>query len=256
MDLQLTDAVAVVTGAAGGIGRATAEILLAEGSRVALLDRDEQLLAQVADELLAADRSDRVLAVSCDLADEASIEVAVNRIGGHFGQLDHVISCAGTSTLFGRSIEDITVDEWDRMMAVNVRGQWLVIKHALSLLRGRPHPSVTFVASDSAIVFALGDLVYSTSKGAMLTFTRALSVELQDEGIRVNCVCPSIVDTPMSRAALGLGQEGFDQADYPVHSATDIARYLVLLAAPITHTINGHPLVADFGYSAKSSFPA
>ena len=96
---------------------------------------------------------------------------------------------------------------------------------------------------------------YCTSKGAALTFARALSVDLQVDGIRVNCVCPSIVDTPQSRRAMDKA-EGFADADYPVNDPLDIARALALLISPVTRSVNGQAILADWGYTAMSSYPA
>jgi NAD(P)-dependent dehydrogenase (short-subunit alcohol dehydrogenase family) len=129
-------------------------------------------------------------------------------------------------------------------------------KLAMPHLRQSQQAAVVIVASDSALVASPLHVPYCASKGAVLMLTKALAVDLRSDGVRVNCVCPSIVDTAMSRADLGLTERGFDTAKYPVQTADDIARYMTLLAAPVTRTISGHPLVADFGYLAESNFPA
>jgi NAD(P)-dependent dehydrogenase (short-subunit alcohol dehydrogenase family) len=254
MDLGLSGAVAVVTGGASGIGRATAKLLAVEGAKVAVLDRSEAAGDATAGEL-STDGAD-AMAVTCDVTDEASVTAAMAAVAARWGVIDHLVCCAGISVLYGKTIEEVQVREWDDVMGVNVKGQWLPTKHALPYLRGSRNGSITFVASDSALVAAPHDVAYCTSKGAVLMFAKALSVDLQADGIRVNCVCPSIVDTPMSRLALGLGDEGFTNFGCPIQKPDDIARYLVLLASPVTSTINGHALVADFGYLAMSSFPA
>ncbi|MEI7779069.1 MAG: SDR family oxidoreductase [Actinomycetes bacterium] len=254
MDLGLSGATVVVTGGASGIGRATAELLVAEGAKVALLDRNGALAASVATELTA--KGGAVIPVQCDVSDSDSVAAAMRVVADRFGGIDHLVCCAGISNLYGKTIEDVSVDQWDAVMGVNVRGQWLPAKFALPFLKASSQASIAIIASDSAIVAAPGDVAYCTSKGAALMFAKALSVDLQRVRIRVNCVCPSIVDTEMSRSAMGLGDEGFVGQDFPVHSPSDIARYLTLLISPAMATVNGHALVADFGYTAMSSFPA
>ncbi len=254
MELGLTGAVAVVTGAASGIGAATARCLANEGAKVALLDLDGGKAASSAQELSASGTD--ALGVECDVADEDSTSAAIERVADHFGGIDALLCCAGISGLYGRTVEQVSVPEWDQLMAVNIRGQWLPVKLAIPHLRRSQQAAVVIVASDSALVASPLHVPYCASKGAVLMLTKALAVDLRGDGVRVNCVCPSIADTAMSRADLGLTEQGFDTATYPVQSADDIARYMTLLAAPVTRTISGHPLVADFGYVGESNFPA
>ena len=254
MELGLTGAVAVVTGGGSGIGAATARCLAGEGAKVALLDLDGEKAAAGA-RALSASGAD-ALGVACDVADEDSTRAAIEKVVEHFGGIDALLCCAGISGLYGRTIEQVSVSEWDQLMAVNVRGQWLPVKLAVPHLRRSRQAAVVIIASDSALVASPLHVPYCASKGGVLMLTKALAVDLRSDGIRVNCVCPSIVDTAMSRADLGLTEQGFDTATYPVQNADDIARYMTLLAAPVTRTISGHPLVADYGYVGESNFPA
>lgn len=254
MDLGLADAVAVVTGGGSGIGRATVAALAAEGARVAILDRDQSLARATAS---AIDETGRTaIGIACDVADEPSIQTAIRQVHATWGRIDALLCCAGVSGLYGKPIDDITVGEWDHMMGVNVRGQWLPIKHALPHLRVSNRAAVVIIASDSGLVASPLHVPYCASKGAVVMLTKALAVDLRTDDIRVNCVCPSIVDTPMSRTDLGLPERGFATAGYPVQRPEDIARYMTLLASPATNSINAHALVADFGYLAQSNFPA
>lgn len=111
------------------------------------------------------------------------------------------------------------------------------------------------MASNSALVAAAGMVAYCASKATVLQLVRAFAVEVASTGIRVNAVCPSIVDTPMSRGDLDLPR-GFADLDYPVQSPTEVADQVVFLASPRARSINATALVADFGYSARSNFPA
>lgn len=255
MDLQIAGGVAAVTGAASGIGRATAVYLASEGAQVVLLDRDLNAAEAVVDEITAS--GGRAAPIQVDVADESSVERAIAQTTGVFGGLDYLLLCAGISTLFGKAVDEITAGQWDHEFGVNVRGQWLPVKFALPALRASSRgAAIAIVASDSALFAAPLNTAYEASKGAVLMLTKALAVDLLDDDIRVNCVCPSVVDTPQSRGALGVAEGGYAEADFPVHTPEDIARYLTLLISPVTRTINGHPLVADFGYSARSNFPA
>ncbi|KRE28222.1 SDR family NAD(P)-dependent oxidoreductase [Agromyces sp. Soil535] len=255
MDLQIAGGVAAVTGAASGIGRATAFYLAAEGVQVVLLDLDLPAAESVVAEITA--NGGRAAAIQVDVSDDTSVQRAMAQATDVFGGLDYLVLCAGISTLFGKAVDEIAAAQWDREFGVNVRGQWLPVKYALSALRASSRePAISIVASDSALFAAPLNAAYEATKGAVLMLTKALAVDLRPDGIRVNCVCPSVVDTPQSRGALGIAEGGYADIGYPVHTPEDIARYLTLLISPVTRTINAHPLVADFGYSAQSNFPA
>ncbi|MFK3676231.1 SDR family NAD(P)-dependent oxidoreductase [Microbacterium sp. NPDC090218] len=248
MDLQLHGTTALITGAASGIGRATAIALAAEGVRVALLDRDGVALQETAGVC-----RDAVLLVA-DVTDEDQVGAAVLSGVAALGRLDAVVCCAGVSGPVGTSIEDTDLESWNRVLAVNVTGPFLVLKHALPALREADAASVVLIASDSAFVASPGMVPYCTSKAALLQFGRALSVDLADTRIRVNAVAPSIVDTPMSRGDLGAG--AFEEPAFPVQSAAEVAAHVAYLVSPRTRAINGTSILSDFGYAARSGFPA
>lgn len=248
MDLQLNGTTALITGAAGGIGRATAWALAAEGVRVALLDRDGPALAETAEGCV-----DPVVLVA-DVTDEIEVAGAVDAAIRALGGLDAVVCCAGVSGPVGAGIDEISVDEWNAVFAVNVTGTFLVVSHALPALRVAAAASVVLIASDSAFVASAGMVPYCASKAAVVQFGRALSVDLAGTGVRVNSVAPSIVDTPMSRG--DLGAEAFADPAFPVQTAQDIASHAVYLVSPRSRAINGTTVLSDFGYSARSGFPA
>lgn len=248
MDLQLQGTTALVTGAASGIGRATALALAAEGVRVALLDRDAAALRETASGCREA------LVLVADVTDESEVRAAVGSAAMTLGRLDAVVCCAGISGPVGTSIEDTDLADWDAVLSVNVTGAFLVLKHALPMLRAAPAASVVLLASDSAFVASPGMVPYGASKAALVQFGRALSVDLSDTRIRVNTVAPSIVDTPMSRG--DLGSAAFDAPGFPVQSAADVAAHVSYLVSPLSRAINGTTLLSDFGYTARSGFPA
>jgi dihydroanticapsin dehydrogenase len=249
MELGLRGRTALVTGAAGGIGRAAARALVAEGARVALLDRDAESLG-----VLARDLGGAASIHAVDVTDEAQVVSVVAEAVDRWGGLDVVIGCAGISGPVGTPLVDTTTAEWDAVFSVNVRGTFLVLRAAIPALRRSDAASVVVVASDSALVASPGMVPYCASKGAVLQLARATSVDLAVDGIRVNAVCPSIVDTPMSRGDLGM--DDFGGVGYPVQTADEVAAQLVFLASPVSRPINGTSLVSDFGCTARSGFPA
>lgn len=248
MELGMRGLRALVTGAAGGIGAAAAEALAAEGVRVALLDREAGPLAELALRFGG-------VAVVADVTDEAQVADAVAAAVSALGGLDLLIGCAGISGPVGTALRDTDVADWNRVFAVNVTGSFLVLKHAVPALAASTVAAAVFVASDSALVAAPGMAPYCASKAAVLQLARAAAVELAPDGIRVNAVCPSIVDTPMSRGDLGV-DAGFAGAAYPVQTAAEVAAQLVFLCSPLARPITGTGLVSDFGYTARSGFPA
>ena len=239
MQLDLAGVPVVITGGASGIGRASALAFAGEGARVGVIDRTPAELPGV-------------VSVSADVTDEAALAEAVNSLARELGGISIAVACAGTSGPFGAAVEEITLEDWNRVLAVNVTGQFLLVKHALPYLRRAASAAIVLMGSDSGFVAAPGMTPYNASKGAVIQLTRALSVDLAP--IRVTCVCPSIVDTPMARADLGI--DSFEGAGYPVQSADDVARSVLFLASPATSAVNGTTLVSDFGYLARSSFPA
>ncbi|MEU5697206.1 SDR family oxidoreductase [Actinosynnema sp. NPDC020468] len=223
----------LITGGASGIGAACAALFRAEGARVVVLDR--------------APGPDDVRA---DVTDEGSVAAAVATAVARLGGLDVVVGCAGVSGPVGTPLVDTSAADIATVIAVNVTGQLLLAKHTYPHLSAGG--SIVFLASDSAFVSAPGMVPYCASKGAVVSLTRALAVELT--GVRVNCVCPSIVDTPMARG--DLGDDALDHADFPVQAPEDVAWQVLHLASDRSRAISGHALLADFGYSARSAFPA
>jgi len=252
--LDLEGRVVAITGAASGIGRACAQAFAAEGARLALLDRDTEGLERLRDELAAA--SADVYAVNCDVTAEGSVGAAVESVVEHFGSISHLVVSAGISGPFGRDIAATSLAEWKEVFAVNVTGSFLAVRSVLPWLRLADEATIVFIASDSAMVAAPGMVPYCASKGALVQFGKALAVDLAADRIRVNSVCPSIVDTPMSRSDLGVAEDGFSALDFPVQSPHEVAQHVLYLSSVRSSPVNGVALLSDFGYAARSSFPA
>lgn len=175
----------LVTGAASGIGRAIGQRFAEEGARVALLDRDP-----------IADAS---VAIRCDLLDQDAIAPAVERAAAALGGLDGVVSCAGADLM--RPLSEMTIDEWQRVIGVNLTAPMLVCRAALPALRAAGHGTIVAVASGAALRPLPNRTAYCAAKAGVVMFCKSLAIELSPGNIRVNAICPGIVDTPMWRAS-------------------------------------------------------
>ena len=242
----------VVTGGASGIGLAVAQLFLAAGSRVAIIGRSKTALDSAVQE---AGKNGEValLPVAADVTDEAALQAALDEIASTLGGIDALVTSAGIEGEMGAACGDVTAVGFREVLDINVVGTFLAVKHALPYLSKSPNASVTFIGSDSGFVSVPGMLAYNASKGALVQLTRALAFELfDDHGIRVNSVCPSVVDTPMARRALG----DLDDADFPLQVPSDVAWSVAYLASARSRAVNGVNLLSDFGYTGRSSFPA
>ena len=189
--------VALVTGAARGIGRASALRLHRGGAVVACLDRDaagvERLVAGIAAEGGCG------LAVGCDVSQDAEVAEAVGRVVREFGRLDAVHANAGIQR-YGTAL-DVSEAQWDEVMDGNVKSAFLTARHSLPHLVATGHGAIVITASAQGFATQRNVVHYSTSKAALVGLTRALAVDHAAQGVRVNCVCPGSVNTPMLRAA-------------------------------------------------------
>lgn len=255
----------VISGGSSGIGLATARAFLEVGSSVGLIARDAGRLADAAAKLaaevpLASDAdggspAPRIVVAAADVADETSVGNAIAQLAGELGGIDALVLAAGTEGEMGASVDEVTSAGFLGVLETNVLGAFLCVRAALPHLRESSGASITMIGSDSGFVAVPGMLAYNAAKGALVQLTRALAVELyESDGIRVNSVCPSIVDTPMARR--GLGVDDFSDAPYPVQAAADVAWAVLSLASHRSRAINGVNLLSDYGYTGRSSFPA
>ena len=245
----------LVTGGTSGIGLAVAQAFLAEGAKVGIVGRSPDRMTAVLGALRSGHPHAAVVGAVGDVADEDSLRAAVEQIAVQLDGLDHVVNSAGVAGTLGDAVDRVPASEFLEVQRINVFGPFLLAKTTLPYLQSGTHPTYTLIGSDSGFVAVPGMLAYNASKGAVVQLTRALSVELHEPfGIRVNSVCPSIVDTPMARD--GMGVESFADVGYPVSAPEDIAWLVVSLASRRSVAVNGVSLLADYGYHARSSFPA
>ncbi|MGR0162199.1 SDR family NAD(P)-dependent oxidoreductase [Paenarthrobacter nitroguajacolicus] len=254
VDLGLAGRRVLVTGGTSGIGLAVAEAFAGEGAHIGILGRSSQRLSAAVDELRERHPKLTVVGCVCDISVDSAVQSATNDLVSQLGGLDHLVSSAGISGSLGSPVDQVAAEEFMEVQRTNVLGPFLAIKAALPHLREGTGATYTLIGSDSGFVAVPGMLAYNASKGATVQLTRALSTELYNDGIRVNSVCPSIVDTPMAREDLGV--DSFDEVEFPVSKPTDVAWLVLSLASPRSSPVNGVSLIADYGYHARSSFPA
>lgn len=190
----MTGRVTVVTGGAGGIGAALCSAVAAQGSAVAVADLDGDRAVAVAARV-AAEHGTAALGVRTDVADDDSVRDAVTRVERELGPVTGLVSGAGIDVV-GRFVDSAPAD-WDRLIAVNLRGTIAVVRAVLDGMIERGHGRIVLVASDAGRVGSSGEVVYSATKGGVIAFGKGLAREVARHGITVNSVCPGPTDTPL-----------------------------------------------------------
>ena len=240
--------VALVTGAARGIGLAVAKRFLAEGWRVALLDIDHALLAQSVRALAAPDKT---MALTCDVANVDAVNAAVAAVAARFGRLDALVNNAGVATF--KPMLETTVEEWNRILAVNLSGPLFAMQAAAPLMRDSGGGAIVNITSISAVRASTLRVAYGTSKAGLAHLTKQAAVELASLGIRVNAVAPGPVETAMA-AAVHTPEIRADYRDaIPLNRyglEDELADAVFFLCSDQSSYITGQVLAVDGGFQA------
>ena len=245
---RFEDQVAIVTGAASGIGRATAMRLAAEGAAVVIADVNEQGAGGVANSI--SEEGGRALALQVDVTDVPAVKAMTERAITAFGRVDILVSNAGWDR--AGPFADTDEELWDRVIAINYRGHLATCHAALPYMRERGGGRIVTVASDAGRVGSSGEVVYSGAKGAVIAFTKGLAREVARYGINVNCVAPGLVDTPLL-AGIAEGHEKLIAAivrSIPlgrVGVPEEIAAAICFFASPDAAYITGQTLSVNGG---------
>jgi len=251
---RLAGKVALITGGAGGCGLAASELFAREGARVAILDLPGSEGAAVADRIESEGGS--ACFIATDVADGAQVQAAVRQVEQHFGAITVLLNHAGTIHV-GPFLETREQD-WDRLMAINVKSMFLVTRAVLPGMIAAGGGSIVCTSSISGVVGTPMEVLYCTSKGACHMFARAISVEFRDRNIRSNALCPGFIGTAHGRRELELlSAHGAHISDTALEGMqgrlcdpAEVARAALFLASDDASFVNGTHLFVDNGYTA------
>lgn len=249
---RLQGKVAVITGAASGIGRGTVDLFVREGAKVVAADVQDDKGARMVEEY-----GDAIRYIHCDVTQEAAIKAAIDLAKSAFGRLDCLFSNAG-SAMMGENAENISAENFDATMHLHVRAAMFGIKHAAPIMRAQGGGSIISTASVAGLQNGFGPYLYSVAKAAIIHMTKLAAAEMGPSNIRVNCICPGFIATPIFAKAMGLATQVADQTvagvaqvaavSQPIPKAglpEDIAEAALFLASDGSKFVSGQAIVVD-----------
>ena len=237
--MRFTDKVCIVTGATSGIGRATAERMGGEGGKVLVVGRDEERGQAVVDHIRS--KGGDAQFADTDVADAGAVEAAVNQAVAAWGRVDVLVNNAAMMTF--TPIVDLDVEDWDQVQAVNLRAIFLFCKFSIPHMNGG---AIVNVSSVHAFQTTANVIPYAASKGGMEAFSRGVALEYDIKKLRINCVAPGAVDTPMLWDNPNV-KSGEEKVEGVIGKPEDIASAICYLASDEARYINGTTLVVDGG---------
>ena len=248
---RLDDRVALVTGGTSGIGLACATRFAREGARVAVLDVAEPPEAAWK---TVCQADSEALKLEADVRDEESIQGAVARVTQARGPIDILVNAAGVHGI--GSVDVLESEEWDRILDINLKGTYLVSKHVVPGMRERRRGSIINLASVEGLEGMESQAAYNASKGGVVLLTRNMACDFGPDGVRVNCLCPGYIETPMTQLLR-------EEALQPIHDRflalhllgrsgqpEEVAGAALFLASDDASFVTGHALAVDGGFTA------
>ena len=254
MNISFENKVALVTGAGSGLGLATVKAFAESGASVVLADWNEKAVRSAAGEL--AGQGHKALAIHCDVADDAQVEAMVDQTVATFGRLDAAYNNAGVQNILAETA-DATREDFDRVTAINLRGVWSCMKFELRQMRKQGSGAIVNCSSIGGLVGGAGRGTYHAAKHGVIGLTKSAALEYAAKGIRINAVCPGLIDTPMSDQMKAAGQADALNAmlkDVPIGRlgrAEEIANAVLWLCSPAASLVVGHALAVDGGYTIR-----
>lgn len=261
--MRLKEKVALVTGAASGIGKSTALLFGQEGARVMCADLNGEGAEQTAREIVGA--GGQAASVRADVSREEDVRRMVGEVVARWGRLDVLFNNAGME--FALPVTQTPVEQWDQLMGVNLRGVFLGCKHAVPEMIKQGGGAIVNTASVVGLVAAPSGSAYCASKGGVVLLTKSLAVELASFNIRVNAVCPGVIRTPMVERAVEMGEvlTGSREESWRMLAKSqpigrmgepeEVARAVLFLASDEASLITGVALPVDGGWSAALASP-
>jgi D-threitol dehydrogenase (NAD+) len=245
-EFSLADKVAVVTGGASGIGAAIVDAYAAKGATVVVLDK-----AVDAAQHKVSDGS-AVAAFGCDVTNEQSVHAAVSAVKAQFGRIDVLVNSAGIAVT--DPAEQLTVEDWDKTMAINLRGAFLVSQQVGRIMLDQGSGTVISLASQAATIALPGHLAYCASKFGLVGMTKVLALEWAGRGVTANTISPTVVMTPLAKELWNNPEGEALKAQIPTGrfaEPDEIAAVAVFLASDAAKMINGVDLLVDGGYTIR-----
>jgi NAD(P)-dependent dehydrogenase (short-subunit alcohol dehydrogenase family) len=246
---NFTDKVAFVTGAANGIGRATALAFAREGAAVVVADISEQGNQETA--RMIEELGGRALAVRCDVTRTEDVKAALDKAIEVFGHLDVAFNNAGSEQAI-TATADLTEEEWDRIVSINLRSVFLCMKYEIPLMLKQGSGAIVNTSSGAGVKGFKGQAAYASAKHGVVGLTKAAALDYASQNIRINAVCPGIIDTPMMNRFSGGTKEGRQRviSQEPIGrmgQPEEIANAVVWLCSDAASFAIGHALVIDGG---------
>ena len=252
---SISGVVAIVTGAASGMGRATAQLFADEGARVVVADLGADRVAAVVDEIRAVHGVDSALGVECDVADHAQLRSLVDTTVGWGGRLDIVVNNAGVSLVTSAFQDEAEFDDnWARTLDVNLTAHARLIRLALPYLIESGAGRIVNIASTESIVATSGIAAYAASKAGVTGLTRSLAVELGRHGVTVNCISPGPIETGMTAAIPDDAKATYARRRVPLRRyglPEEVAHMTLNLCLPASSFVNGATIAVDGGMTIR-----